>query len=128
MNYHLYPEVVSIPIDKMPKPTVDFTRHLIQERFLSKPETWSDGFFGDSKYIKASLRFVPVEDYYQEKFPEIWDYTLSIRSYHPQYGIGKVAWNKSFLISTNGHILYEGKGDSWNYSYVKRGKKGVYHS
>ena len=126
ITHHLRPEVVNVPIEEMPKPTVDFTRHLIQERFLSKPETWSDGFFGDSKYIKASLRFVPVKDYYGEQFPEIWNYTLSIRSYHPQYGIGKVVWNERFLISKNGYILYGGKRDMWNFSYVKRSKNGIF--
>ena len=125
ITHHLR-EVVNIPIEKMPKSTVDFTRHLIQERFLSKPETWSDGFFGDSEHIKAKLRFVPVKNYYGEMFPELWDYALSIHSYHPQYGVGKAVWRERFLVSKNGHILHGGKRNSWDYSYVKRSKNGIF--
>ena len=119
-------EKVNIPTEKMPNPTVDFTRHLIQEQFLSKPETWPDGFFGDTKYIKAVLKFVPIENYYQKKFPEIWDYRLYIDSYHPQHGIGKTVWEKRFLISPNGYVLYGEENKPWEFSYVKRGGNGIF--
>lgn len=123
---YLWAEKVTIASEKIPKPTADLTRHLIRERFLSKPETWSDGFFGDSKYIKATLWFVPIQNYYKEKFPEIWNYALAIHSYHPQDGIGKTVWGEGFLCSKNGYILYRGENDSWNYGYVKRGENGIF--
>jgi len=123
---YLWSEKVIIESEKIPKPTADFTRYLIRERFLSKPETWSDGFFGDSKYIKATLSFVPIQNYHQEKFPEIWEYKLFVNSYHPQYGIGKTVWGERFLCSQKGYILYRGENGPWDYGYVKRGENGVF--
>ena len=124
ITHHLYPEVVNIAIEQMPKPTVDFTRYLIQERFLSKPETWPDGFSGDRKDIEAVLRFVPVKDYYGEQFPEIWNYTLY--TYPREFGRRRNPCIERFLISQNGYILYGGKRDTWNFSYVKRSKNGIF--
>ncbi len=123
---YIWSDKVIIASEKIPKPTADFTRHLIREQFLSKPETWSDGFFGDSKRIKAALYFRPVQNYYEEEFPEIWHYTLTIDSYHPQYGTGKTMWGETLLISQNGHILYGGGSDKWYFSYVKRGNNGIF--
>lgn len=127
MTYHLLPEKVVVPTEKIPKPTADFTRHLIREWFLSKPEIWPDGFFGDSKYIKATLSFLPIQNYYQEKFPEIWEYKLFIQySYHPQYGTGKAFLIERFLCSQDADILYRGKNGPWHFSYVKRGDNGIF--
>ncbi len=126
MTYHLLPEKVVVPTEKIPKPTADFTRYLIRERFLSKPEFWPDGFFGDSKRIKANLYFRPIQNYYQEKFPEIWEYKLFIHSYHPQYGTGKAFLIERFLCSQDADILYRGKNGPWHFSYVKRGENGIF--
>ena len=74
----------------------------------------------------AALYFRPIQNYYEEEFLEIWDYTLTIDSYHPQYGIGKSFWGKRFLVSPNGHILYGEENSKWDFSYVKRGENGVF--